>query len=49
MPPVIPEKQFNRMSERVKVFESCIAMNQMLKSQPADSVFRNCLVQRIKF
>ena len=36
-PPVIPEKQFNRMRERVVVFENCISMNRVLKMQPAES------------
>lgn len=43
-PPVIPEKQFNRMIERVNVFENCVDMNRVLKTQPDSSELRNCLV-----
>lgn len=39
-----PEKLLNRMKERVRVFESCILINRLLKTQPLDSQLRNCLV-----
>lgn len=42
--PPEPEKLLNRMSERTRVFENCILINRFLKTQPADSHLRHCLV-----
>jgi hypothetical protein len=45
----IPEKLNNRMRERAAVFEHCVKMNRLLKTQQAGAPLRNCLVQRVKF
>jgi hypothetical protein len=42
--PKVPEKLFNKMVERVAVFENGIKINRLLKTQAVGSNCRECIV-----
>jgi hypothetical protein len=41
--PSLPEKLFNKLYERVIVFENGVEINRILKTQPISSHARNCI------